>query len=89
MDSSSALKTLRLLKQKEFASYIFTRFIVIFSLFLQSTVLGYLMYTITKDPLTLGFIGLAEVIPAFGFAFFAGYIVDKKEKRTMYMSCIF
>jgi MFS family permease len=46
------------------------------------------MYTITKDPFSLGLIGLAEVIPAFGFAFFAGYLVDKAEKRTVYMLCI-
>jgi MFS family permease len=88
MDSSSALKTIRLLKQKEFSLYISTRFIVIFSLFMQSTVLSYMMYTITKDPFSLGLIGLAEVIPAFGFAFFAGYLVDKAEKRTVYMLCI-
>jgi MFS family permease len=88
MDSSSARKTLRLLKEKEFSLYISTRFIVIFSLFMQTTVLSYLMYTLTNDPLTLGLIGLAEVIPAFGFAFFAGYWVDRNEKRTVYMLCV-
>lgn len=88
MDSSTARKTLYLLKEKDFARYIFTRFIVIFSLFIQSTVLGYLMYSLTKNPLHLGLIGLAELIPAFGFAFFAGYFVDRREKRTMYMLCI-
>lgn len=88
MDSSSARKTLMLLKQKDFSRYILTRFVVIFSLFIQSTVLGYLMYSLTKNPLHLGLIGLAELIPAFGFAFFAGYFVDKREKRTMYMICI-
>jgi MFS family permease len=88
MPQSDARRTLQLLREKEFARYIFTRFIVIFSLFIQSTVLGYLMYTLTGDPLSLGLIGLAEVIPAFGFAFFAGYFVDRHEKRLMYLLCI-
>jgi len=88
MNHTSARQTLDLLKQGEFSRYILTRFVVIFSLFIQSTVLGYLMYSLTKDPLSLGLIGLAEVIPAFGFAFFAGYVVDRNEKRTMYLLCI-
>lgn len=88
MERSTATKTWLLLKEKEFLRFILTRFAVIFSLFIQSTSLGYLMYSITKDPLTLGLIGLAELIPAFGFAFFAGYMVDRREKRTMYLLCI-
>ncbi|MBL7764670.1 MAG: MFS transporter [Chitinophagaceae bacterium] len=88
MDNSSARKTLRLLQEKEFTLFIFTRFIVIFSLFMQTTAVGYLIYSITKDPLSLGLVGLAEVIPALGCAFFAGYFVDKMEKRTVYLYCI-
>ncbi|HOZ51815.1 MAG TPA: MFS transporter [Chitinophagaceae bacterium] len=88
MDSSSARKTLLLLKEKEFAYFISTRFLVIFSLFMQTTVVSYLVYTLTKDPLSLGLIGLAEVIPAFTMALFAGYFVDRREKRSMYLYCI-
>jgi hypothetical protein len=36
--------------------------------------------SITKDPLSLGIIGLMEVIPAVSMALFAGHIVDQKEK---------
>lgn len=89
MDSSSARKTWRLIiGEKEFSLFIFTRFIIIFSLFLQTTVVSYLMYKLTKNPLSLGLIGLAEVIPAFGFAFVAGYFVDKRIKRNVYLACV-
>jgi len=88
MDSSSARKTLLVLKEKEFSFFISTRFLVIFSLFMQTTVVSYLLYSLTKDPLSLGLVGLAEVIPAFSLALFAGYFVDKREKRTMYLWCI-
>lgn len=88
MDSSAARKTLMMLKEKEFAFFIATRFLVIFSLFMQTTCVSYLVYTLTKDPLSLGLIGLAEVIPAFSMAVFAGYFVDKRDKRTMYLYCV-
>ncbi len=88
MQTSSGRKTLQVLFQKEFSLFIATRFILIFSLFLQNTVVSYKLYTLTKNPLSLGLIGLFEVIPAFACAFFAGYVVDRREKRGMYLLCI-
>ncbi len=88
MHTSSVRQTFQLLKEKEFSYFISTRFLVIFSLFMQTTSVSYLMYTLTKDPLSLGLMGLAEVIPAFSLALIAGYFVDKREKRTMYLCCI-
>jgi MFS family permease len=88
MDPSTARKTLALLAEREFSLFIATRFLVIFSLFMQTTVVSYLLYTLTKDPLSLGMIGLAELIPAFTMALLAGYFVDRREKRTMYLFCI-
>jgi MFS family permease len=46
------------------------------------------VYTLTKDPLSLGIIGLMEIIPAFSMALFAGHIVDQNEKRNLLMKCI-
>ena len=88
MDSASLRKTARILRVVEFKRFIITRFALIFSLFLQTTVLSYLMYTITGNPLSLGLLGLAEVIPAFGLAFIAGYLVDRNEKRNVYRNCV-
>ncbi len=88
MDHSQAKKTLALLKHKEFSFFLSTRFLVIFSLFMQTTVVSYFLYDLTHNPLSLGFVGLAEFIPAFVFAFFAGYFVDQQEKRRIYLVCI-
>ncbi len=88
MDSASFRNTLRILSIQEFKRFILTRFTLIFSLFLQTTVLSYLMYSITGNPLSLGLLGLAEVIPAFGLAFIAGYWVDRNEKRRIYAGCV-
>jgi len=46
------------------------------------------VYTLTKDPLSLGIIGLMEIIPAFSMALFAGHIVDQNEKRNLLLKCI-
>jgi MFS family permease len=47
------------------------------------TVIGFLVYDITKDKFQLGLIGLSEVIPAIALALYAGIIVDKSNKRKL------
>ena len=42
----------------------------------MAVVVGWHLYEITHDPLSLGLIGLAEIIPYFCTALFAGYAVD-------------
>jgi MFS family permease len=44
-------------------------------------VVGWHMYELTHDTLALGLIGLAEVIPYFACALFAGYAVDHHSRR--------
>ncbi|OYQ49027.1 MFS transporter [Flavobacterium aurantiibacter] len=73
---------------REFQIFLASRFGVVFSLNMQTTIIFYWIYELTKDKLTLGLIGLAEVIPAVGISFFSGYIVDHTEKRKMVLACI-
>lgn len=76
------------LKIKEFQSFLITRFGVIFALNMQSTILFFWVYHITNSKLSLGFVGLAEVIPAIGCSLFAGHYVDQNEKRKMVIMCL-
>ncbi len=48
---------------------------------MQVLVVSWIIWSITKDPLMLGMVGLAEAIPAIGAALPMGYIVDKAEKK--------
>ena len=77
------------LRFKEFNIFLLVRFAMVFAWSMQFIVIEWQVYTITKDPLSLGIIGLMEVIPAVGMALFAGHIVDQKEKRNLLMKCIF
>ena len=47
----------------------------------QAVVVSWQLYQITHDPLSLGLIGLAEVIPYVSVALFAGHIVDRGDRR--------
>ena len=75
------------LKIKEFNIFLFVRFLLVFGWSMQFIVIEWQVYSITKDPLFLGIIGLMEIIPAFSMALFAGHIVDQKEKRNLLALC--
>ena len=74
------------LRIREFNIFLFVRFLLVFGWSMQFIVIEWQVYSITKDPLSLGIIGLMEIIPAFTMALFAGHIVDQKEKRNMLLN---
>ncbi|MEC3906175.1 MFS transporter [Tamlana sp. 2201CG12-4] len=76
------------LRIREFNIFLLVRFVLVFGWSMQFIVIEWQVYTLTKDPLYLGIIGLMEIIPAFTMALFAGHIVDQKEKRNLLAVCI-
>jgi MFS family permease len=71
------------LKYPEFRFYIFSRFFFILVLTMQSTLISWKVYEITKDPFSIGLIGLVEFIPAFAMAFYAGHVIDRNDKKKL------
>jgi MFS family permease len=57
------------------------RFQIAFSYQIIAVVVGWHVYQLTHDPFALGLVGLAEVIPYFCSALFAGYIVDHYSRK--------
>lgn len=55
---------------------------------MQMTIVAYMAFRLTQDPLTLGMIGLWEVIPAIGFSLISGHFVDQREKKSLLQWCI-
>jgi len=76
------------LRFKEFNVFLLLRFFLVFGWSMQFIIIEWQVYTLTKDPLSLGIIGLMEIIPAFSMALFAGHIVDQNEKRNLLLKCI-
>ncbi len=47
---------------------------------LQAVVVSWQVYALTRDPLSLGLIGLAEALPFIGFALPAGHLADRAHR---------
>ena len=71
------------LRYPEFRSYIGMRFFLTFAYQIQAVVIGWYVYQVTKDPLSLGLIGLAEAIPAISISLYGGYVADKSDKKKL------
>ena len=76
------------LRIKEFNIFLIVRLFLVLGWSMQFIVIEWQVYSLSKDPLSLGIIGLMEIIPAFTMALFAGHIVDQKEKRNLFALCI-
>jgi MFS family permease len=71
------------LKIKDFRFFVSARFMLTFAIQMQSVVVGWQVYEITHDVLSLGLIGLAEAIPFIASAIFAGYIADRYNRQKV------
>ena len=64
------------------------RVFITFGFLIQYVVAGWEIYSITKDPLSLGLIGLAEAIPAISIALYAGHLADIGNKRNILIAAM-
>src|SRR5262245_52801501 len=49
----------------------------------QTAVLGWQVYQLTGDPLSLGLIGLAEAVPFLALTLVGGWVADRMDRRTL------
>ncbi|HEY3325888.1 MAG TPA: MFS transporter [Novimethylophilus sp.] len=69
------------LRNRGFLKLLAFRLQIVLAYQIMAVVVGWHVYQLTRDPLALGLIGLAEVIPYFCCALFAGYAVDHHSRR--------
>ncbi len=50
---------------------------------IRGVVVAWQIYSITKDPLSLGLIGLAEALPFVSLALYAGHLADRLDRRRI------
>ncbi len=65
------------------------RFVFIMGLRMMGTLVSWWMYELTGDAFYIGMIGLAEAIPAVSLSLYAGYVIDKSEKRRLLLRTVF
>jgi MFS family permease len=49
----------------------------------QIVVVGWQVFALTRDPLSLGLIGLAEALPLIAMALYAGHVADRVSRRAV------
>ena len=84
---SSLLRSGSLVINKEFTWFIVARILFIAGLRMTPVLLGWRLYQITGSLLSLGILGLSEVIPAIALALPAGVRVDRSNKHKLLSIC--
>ena len=80
---TEAFKSLQI---PEFRNFISGRFFITLAYMVQAVTVGWQVYELTKDPLSLGLIGLAEAVPSIITALFSGHIVDISDRKKILLS---
>jgi len=71
------------LRHRDFRWFIVSLFTMVVGSQAQAVVVGWQVYALTRDPLSLGLIGLAEALPFIGIALPAGYLADRRNRRSI------
>jgi MFS family permease len=70
-----------------FTAYVSARFFVVVALEMQSVAVGWQVYEITRRPLDLGLVGLAQFVPGILFFLPAGHAADRFDRRGLLLFC--
>jgi len=71
------------LKVRDFRLFLTFRFFTTIAFQMQGIIVAWQMYELTKDPLALGLIGLAEALPNIAVALFAGHVADRYNRKRI------
>jgi MFS family permease len=71
----------------DFTAFSLARFCIVAALEMQSVAVGWQVYEITKRPLDLGLVGLAQFFPGIALFLPAGHAVDRLNRRRLVIAC--
>src|SRR5882672_1326135 len=71
------------LRNPDFRWYVASLVAVTLGTQIQATVVAWQVYALTKDPLSLGLVGLAEALPFITAALYAGHIADRHDRKLL------
>jgi MFS family permease len=75
------------LKIKDYRRFITAKFLLTIGIQMQSVIVGWQIYELTHDALSLGLIGISEALPFLAITLFAGHIADiVSRKKIMIVS---
>src|SRR5437660_9478942 len=71
----------------DFIRYELARFFIVLALEMQSVAVGWQVYDITKRPLDLGLVGLAQFLPGIFLFLISGHVADRFDRRHLMLVC--
>jgi len=71
---------------RDFRLLIINKFLLTFGVQMIGVIVGWQIYQLTHDPLSLGLIGFAEAVAFITFALWAGHTADRVEKRFLILA---
>src|SRR6476619_146365 len=74
------------LRNPNFLWYVASLVALTLGTMIQATVVGWQVYALTRDPLSLGLVGLAEALPFITAALYAGHIADRHDRKRLAMT---
>ncbi len=83
LDTADPYASLRI---RDFRWFVIARFTLTFGIQMQSVIVGWQVYQITHDALSLGLIGLSEALPFFAVSLFAGHVADNVGRKGVILS---
>ncbi|WP_299826129.1 MFS transporter [uncultured Pontibacter sp.] len=76
------------LRIPDFRLYVSARLCITLAMQIQAVIVGWQIYDLTKDPLSLGLIGLAEALPSIVVSLYAGYVADMVARKKIIVTFI-
>jgi len=71
------------LRNPSFQWYVASMVALTLGTMIQATVVAWQVYALTRDPLSLGLVGLAEALPFIGAALYAGHVADRYDRKRL------
>lgn len=75
------------LRLPEFRAVLLGRMFLTLAVQMQAVIVSWQIYSLTRDPLALGLIGLAEAIPSIAVSLYAGHLADIVSRRRIILIC--
>jgi MFS family permease len=84
---SSAESPFAAFRYRSYVLYQSARFLLSLGWQMQGVAVAWQVYALTNDELALGYVGLAQFLPIFGFSLVTGQVADRFDRRLVLIGC--
>ncbi|RGE42322.1 MFS transporter [Comamonas testosteroni] len=78
-----ATRSVAPLRDRAFVSFVLSRMLAMFAQQMQAVVVAWQVYDITREPLSLAYVGLAQFLPMMGLLIPAGDLSDRMSRKRL------